>query len=525
MRPIRKTGWLVPLAMVALSLSLGASARADVCVVVNPVLDIGCREGQGAPAVGSSTPSSEAAGAPSDSGSESVPVSSTEPRYDPDSVAVTFHQGTPRDAALRAIRQAGGSLERAVPKLNAYLVHVEPAQRADVLAALREKSSVKSATQEVMSEALDVTPDDSAWPLQTGLRVAGFPAAWDITQGSNVIVAVVDTGVDGRHPDLQGAVVPGYDFANGDTNPMDDHGHGTAVAGVIAARADNHLGGAGICWRCLIMPVKVLDANGSGDDTVIAAGIVWAVDHGAKVINLSLGGPGASQELTNAIGYATGKGVVVVAAAGNSGTTTQFYPAADPRALSVAATTTADQRYSWSNYGSWVRVAAPGCNVAPVLGGGYGNFCGTSSATPLVTGLIALELSAQPSATPQQLEQAITSAARPLPDVVEYGRIDAGRTLGLLSPATSAKAVFNGTLGPRIARERSYSLDVADGLVTAVLSFTGAKRLTLSSGSARITGTSPLRLANVASAGRQTFRVGGDGRSRTTFVLTVTYAK
>jgi subtilisin family serine protease len=520
------TGWLVPPAMVALALSLGASARADVCIVVNPVLDIGCREGKGAPAAGSSSTRSEAAGAPVDSGPDSVPLSSTEPRYDPDRLAVTFRKGTPREAAVRAIEQAGGTLVKAVPKLNAYLVGVEPSQRARVLGSLRDRRSVNSAQQEVMSEALDVTPDDSAWPQQTGLRVAGFPAAWDVTQGSSrVVVAVIDTGVDARHPDLQGAVLPGYDFANGDSDPMDDHGHGTAVAGVIAARAGNHIGGAGICWRCSILPVKVLDASGSGDDTLIAAGIVWATDHGARVINLSLGGAGTTTELTNAIAYATSRGAIVVAAAGNSGTTTQFYPAADPRAISVAATTVSDQRYSWSNYGSWVRMAAPGCNVAPVLGGGYGNFCGTSSAAPLVSGLVALELSAQPSATSQQLEQALASAARPLPDVVQFGRIDAGKTLGLLSPATSAKAVFNGTLGPRIARGRSYSLDVGDGVVTAVLTFTGAKRLTLYLGSTRFTGTSPLRVSTVSSAGTEVVRVAGDGRTKTSFVLNVSYAK
>jgi subtilisin family serine protease len=519
------TGWLVPPATVALALSLGASARADVCIVVNPVLDIGCREGQGAPVVGSSTPRSETAGAPTDSGSEPVPLSSTEPRYDPDRVAVTFRSGTSRQAAVRAIEQAGGTLVRAVPKLNAYLVGVEPAQRADVLESLRDRRSVKSAAPEVMSEALDVTPDDSAWPQQTGLRIAGFPAAWDVTQGSSrVVVAVIDTGVDSSHPDLQGALLPGYDVVNGDSNPMDDHGHGTAVAGVIAARAGNRIGGAGICWRCLILPVKVLDATGSGDDTLIAAGIVWATDHGAKVINLSLGGPGTTTELTNAIAYATGKGAIVVAAAGNSGTTTQFYPAADPRAISVAATTTADQRYSWSNYGSWVRMAAPGCNVAPVLGGGYGNFCGTSSAAPLVSGLVALELSAQPSAAPQQLQQALAGAARPLPGVVQYGRIDAGKTLGLLAPATSAKAVFTGTFGAGNPRERSYALDVGDGPLTAMLQFSGAKWLTLSVGSTRASGSSPLRLATVVAAGRVAVRVSGDGR-KSTYTLTVSYAK
>jgi thermitase len=519
------TGWLLPPVTVALALSLGASARADVCIVVNPVLDIGCREGQGAPAVGSSTSRSETAGAPSDSGSDNVRLSSTEPHYDPERVAVTFRKGTSREVAVRAIEQAGGALEQAIPKLNAYLVGVEPAQRSEVLSSLRSRSVVKRAAQEVMSEALDVTPDDSAWPQQAGLRVAGFPAAWDVTQGSSrVVVAVIDTGVDGQHPDLRGALVPGYDFVNSDTNPMDDHGHGTAVAGVIAARADNHLGGAGICWRCSIMPVKVLDAGGSGDDTVIAAGIVWATDHGAKVINLSLGGPGTSQELTNAISYATGKGVIVVAAAGNSGTTTQFYPAADPRALSVAATTVSDQRYSWSNFGPWVRVAAPGCNVAPVLGGGYGNFCGTSSAAPLVTGLVALELSAQPSATPRQIEEALLGGVRQLPDFVQYGRIDAGRTLGLLSPATSAEAVFNGSLGAGNPRVRSYRLDVGDGLLTVVLQFTGAKRLTLSVGSAHVTGASPLRLTTVVAAGRPVLRVSGHGK-KTTFVLNVSYAK
>src|SRR2546423_10320454 len=122
MRPIRMTGWLPPLVTVVLALSLGAGARADVCVVVNPVLDIGCREGQGAPAVGSSTSRSETAGAPSDSGPDSVRLSSTEPRYDPDRVAVTFRRGTSREAAVRAIEQAGGTRDPARPQLQALLV-------------------------------------------------------------------------------------------------------------------------------------------------------------------------------------------------------------------------------------------------------------------------------------------------------------------------------------------------------------------------------------------------------------------
>jgi len=218
------TGWLPPLVAVALALAAGGSARADVCVVVNPVLDIGCRDGQDAPAGGEPTLSSEPAGAPREP--EPTARSSTVVRYDPGRVA--------------------------------------PERRAEVLAALQSSSAVASASKEPISEALDTSPDDTDWPQQDGLRVAGFPKAWDVTQGSSkIVVAVIDTGVDSNHPDLRGALVPGWNFVGNNADSSDDHGHGTAVAGVVAARSNNHVGGAGICWRCLIMPVKVLDAKGA----------------------------------------------------------------------------------------------------------------------------------------------------------------------------------------------------------------------------------------------------------------------
>jgi subtilisin family serine protease len=521
-------GWLPPLAVAALALMLCGSARADVCVVVNPIVQIGCRDGQGAPAGGEPKASSEPAGVPEP---EPVRRSAEEPRYDPRRLALTFKAGTSLAKVRAAISAAGATLEEAVPKINAYLVGVEPEQRAEALRSLRSSPAVVTASQSLLAEIFDSSPDDTDWPLQEGLRVAGFPKAWDVTRGSSrVVVAVLDTGVDARQPDLRGAVASGYDFVNSDSDPGDDHGHGTSVAGVIAARADNRVGGAGVCSRCTVMPIKVLDANGVGNDARIAAGIVWATDHGAKVINLSLGGPGSSQELTNAIAYATGKGIIVVAAAGNAGTTRQYFPAGDPRAISVAATNFTDRRYSWSNFGSWVRVAAPGCNVAPMLGNGYADFCGTSSASPLVAGLVGLELSAEPSATAQEVEQALVRAAAPLPDVVQYGRIDAGRTLSLLKPAavTRASATFRGTTG---SKARMYRLEVGEGVLTATLRFTGGKRLALSlipAGSnkpiASVSGRSPLRLSAAPAAGGVTFRVGGVGSVRAKFVLTVSYA-
>jgi subtilisin family serine protease len=408
------------------------------------------------------------------------------------------------------------------------MLHVDPSRLGQALRSLRSSAVVESASDEVLAGALDTTPNDVDWPQQTGLRVAGFPKAWDLTRGSSrVIVAVVDTGVDATQPDLRGALVPGFDFVHRNASVVDDHGHGTAVAGVIAARANNREGVAGICWRCSVMPVKVLNAQGSGDDTVIAAGIVWAVDHGAQVINLSLGGPGSSDQLTAAIGYATGRGAIVVAAAGNSGTTTPFYPAADPRAISVAATTVSDRRYPWSNFGAWVNVAAPGCNIAPLLAGGYGWFCGTSSATPVVAGLIALERSYAPLASAQQLVSALVRAGHRLPDVVQYGRIDAGQTLSLLKATTqseSSTTVFRGTLG---SRARTYRVDVGAGPIDVMLHFARAK-LTLSLISAgvttpiaRVRGVNPLRLHVSVDAGTYVLRVAGS--RKTSFVLEVSY--
>jgi subtilisin family serine protease len=232
--------------------------------------------------------------------------------------------------------------------------------------------------------------------------------------------------------------VPGQDFVDDDANPADDEGHGTAVAGIIAARTNNHEGQAGLCWVCSIMPVKVLDSRGSGKTATIAAGIVWAADRGARVINMSLGGPAGSMAMQAAVEYAVTKGVVVVAAAGNSGSDTPFYPAAYTGVLSVGGTTSSDTRYSWSNFGGWVLLTAPGCNTAPDLGGGYVEFCGTSSATPVVTGIAGLALSLMPAASPAQVAAALEQTATPVPGTAQFGRVNAPTMLSLVSRSSAS---------------------------------------------------------------------------------------
>ncbi len=260
-------------------------------------------------------------------------------------------------------------------------------------------------------------PDDPLYGPSTewGLPLIGAPAAWDTSTGADgPILAVIDTGVDATHPDLAGRVLPGIDLVNGDNDASDDNGHGTHVAGIMAAAGNNGIGGAGVCWGCRILPVKALDATGSGVYSTVASGITWAADHGARVINLSLGGPSNSDTLRAAVTYARSHGAIVVAAAGNSGVSSRFYPAGIDEVIAVAAADVNDARYDFSDYGTdWVDVAAGGCTESTWPGGGYESLCGTSMATPFVTGSLGLLIAAVPGATSAQVEAALEGTAGP----------------------------------------------------------------------------------------------------------------
>jgi subtilisin family serine protease len=196
------------------------------------------------------------------------------------------------------------------------------------------------------------------------------------------------------------------------------------VAGVIAARAGNGIGVTGACAACTIMPVKVLDSSGSGTAAAMANGIRWATDHGANIINLSLVLSGNDPSVAEAIAYAHDHGLLVVAAAGNASNDAQTFPASYPGVLSVAATDSGDRAYSWTTFGSWVSVAAPGCSMSTAPGGAFAEFCGTSAAAPLVAGLAGLAMSTgRPTAA--DVGAALQRTALPLPGTVGAGRVDA----------------------------------------------------------------------------------------------------
>ena len=374
-------------------------------------------------------------------------------------------------AALVAVLPAGASASRAtVVEVSRTRPHTVP----------RASSTPKDPKQD--GSANPCSGSLACWPYQN----VGLAPAWSAATGSSsVIVAVVDTGVDASHEDLSGAVLTGCNLVSGtitggvcsDTDTGDDNGHGTEAAGLIAARSDNGLGISGVCGSCKILPVKALSSDGSGSDSNIALGIDWAADSGAKVISLSLAVGAADPVLHDAIAYAVSKGALVVAGAGNAGssnptTASGGYPAAftaypdssggapiTSGLISVGAGDYDNHLYSFSNYGSWVDVSASGCGISTTDDGGYstGGFCGTSAATPFVSGVAALLLSYSPSLTPAQLQSDITSSATAITlrtldngmtvacgsDCVRYGQLNA---LGAL-----AAAGYSATVAPAIS--------------------------------------------------------------------------
>lgn len=340
------------------------------------------------------------------------------PVIDPGRIVVKLRREAHPGAVGALALTAGVELERALPEIRVYVMQA-PAGRADAaVAALQRSPFVEVAQREIVLSAVEIALNDSDRPTQWGLRRTGFR---DVCL-PRTIVAVVDTGVQASHPDLTGRVLPGFDFVNDDTNASDDHGHGTAVAGVVAARANNEIGIAEACCTCSVLPVKVLDRDGTGLTSDIAAGIIWAAKRGARVINLSLGGFGTTVALTDALAYAADRDIVLVGAAGNHGSSARFYPAADDHVIGVAASNSLDALYPWSNRGPWVDIAAPGCNPTLWRGSGYAGFCGTSSASPLVAGLAALIRSANPKASAQEVAQQIRLSASAAPPPVERGR-------------------------------------------------------------------------------------------------------
>jgi serine protease len=299
-------------------------------------------------------------------------------------------------------------------------------------------------------------PNDPYFDAQSDLTAIGVPAAWLRTTGSPaVVVAVLDTGIDARHPEFAGRVVPGFDALTGqadgagDFGPTnDDNDHGTHVSGTIAAAANNSVGIAGIAPNVSIMPVKVLDADGNGDFGGLVSGLSWAVDHGARIVTMSLGGalePAEIASLQPAFDAAYSAGVVMVAASGNDAGTIDEYPCNFVHVICVGSTTNDGSAVSsFSTRTAGLLLVAPGEHIVSAFpGNDYGWGTGTSMATPHVTGAVALLRSFDSAISVDQVIADLTQTARPLasggrnPDS-GYGLLQVGAALDLAAGVAPA---------------------------------------------------------------------------------------
>ncbi|GCD20485.1 hypothetical protein CTKZ_20470 [Cellulomonas algicola] len=336
----------------------------------------------------------------------------------PDQVLVRFAPGASRSTQSSTLSAAGAATTgELVPGTRFVAVPVGDEDAEEVAARLAQDPDVAEVQVDHVRHAFGWTNDpllSYTWPY---LDLTRQPRAWEATRGQGVVIAVLDSGVAGAHEDLAGRVLTGRDFVDASGANTDPNGHGTMVAGTAAAIGNNGKGTVGVAYGATILPVRVLDAAGNSTDSRVASGIAYAVQEGADVINLSLGGPGTSQVLFDAIDAAVNAGVVVVAAAGNEGDQVRQYPAAyAPQIkglLSVSGTDYAGALAGWSTWGDTVSIAAPGHDVVgPRAQGGYSIGSGTSFAAPAVSGAAALVLAREPALSPDLVEQRLVSTAR-----------------------------------------------------------------------------------------------------------------
>ncbi|MEB3188501.1 MAG: S8 family peptidase [bacterium] len=347
-------------------------------------------------------------------------------------VLVSFRKAMTRQDLERFEARTRLQVKRTLPALQAAVVTVG-ASPEETVARLRQDAAVARAEVDRAVLADEVVVNDPKRGDQYALDKVNANRAWDVTRGSEqVVIGIVDSGVDLAHPDLKAKLLPGYSSVEPGKLPKDDMGHGTHVAGIAAASTDNGEGVAGLASNCKILPVRVLGAR-AGSAATIAEGLIWAADHGADVVNMSLGFYDENETVAKAVQYALSKNVVLVATMGNNNLEKKRYPAAYPGVIAVGSSDRADNKSTFSNFGAWMSVSAPGTEILstfptyPVAIQGpakYAVLSGTSMAAPLVAGLCGLVRSKNPGMAPAAVKQVLETTA------VDLGESGADKNFG-----------------------------------------------------------------------------------------------
>lgn len=372
-------------------------------------------------------------------------------------ILVKIRDGHDKVAANKDLQNAGGKIDKHIAEIDVLIVKVPAGKEAQIVERLSKNPKFEYAELDYFGSASINDPlFANQWGLDNrGQEIKGLaglndadidaPEAWATTTGQNIRVAVLDSGVDQDHEDISSKLVLQRNFST--SNTVDDiYGHGTHVAGIIAATTENSVGVGGACPGCNILNGKVLRDDGYGASSWVSSGITWATDNGAKVINMSLGFTSKSKTLERAVNYAWNNGVVIVASAGNGGNQAKEYPGAYTNVIAVAATNNNDAKASFSTYGArWVDIAAPGENVFSTFPNhsftiqtkygrsqNYDYANGTSMAAPMVAGTAALVWSLPEYTTAPAVRNRLESTADKISGTGTYwsaGRVNAAKAV------------------------------------------------------------------------------------------------
>ena len=337
------------------------------------------------------------------------------------------------EAELGKIVKLHGGAARRMGRSTLFVITLPPTQSEVAVAALLARNPHFKFAELDYKFAPNLAANDpyagSAWHLSK----IGAPNAWDVSLGFGVTVAVLDSGVDPTHPDLSTRLVPGWNFYDNNADTSDVYGHGTQVAGGVAATINNGIGVASVAGQASIMPIRVTDTAGAGYSSMIANGLTYAADRGVRVANISFANQPSRSAVVSAAQYMKDKGGLVFVAAGNSGINEPFTPTTSM--IPVSATDGNDVKASWSSYGSYVALSAPGVGIyTTTRGGGYTAASGTSIATPVAAGVAALTIAARLTLKNTEVESILFSSSTDLgtagrDDLYGHGRVDAGRSV------------------------------------------------------------------------------------------------
>lgn len=373
----------------------------------------------------------------------------------------------------KQIKKHGGKQVGKIDGINVRIIQLPPqASEKAVEALLKHNKHFKFVERDML-----VPPDSTndpyygkAWHLPK----IGAPTAWQTTDGRGVTIAILDSGVNGTHPDLAGKLLPGWNFYDGNSNTANVYGHGTKVAGTAAAASNNALGVASVAGGAMILPGRVSDSTGYATFSMMAAAVKWAADQGARVANLSFSGARGSSTVQSAAQYLKNKGGLLVASAGNDGVEEAVAPS--DTLIVVSGTTSSDVRASWASYGSYVNVAAPGASIyTTTKGGGYASVSGSSFASPATAGVVAMMMAANPKLGPDEITKLLFSTAVNLGTAgfdkyYGHGRIDAAAAVKAAAAATVADTsaptvgVSNPTAGATVSGLVPVSVSATDNV-------------------------------------------------------------